>query len=51
MTRLHRLVSVLGSEIYSGGQRTDGCAVDMREGGREEKREGVLGELGEATDL
>lgn len=38
VTCLHRLVSVLGMEIYSRGQRTDGCTVDIRGwgmGGRE----------------
>lgn len=33
VTCLHRLVSVLGMKIYSGGQRTDGCTVDMKGGG------------------
>lgn len=41
VTCLRRLVSVLGTEIYSRGQRTDGCTVDMQEVGEGRREDGV----------
>lgn len=38
VTHLHRLVSVLGAEIYSGGQRMNGCTVGLGMGGRNSGR-------------
>lgn len=47
MTCLHRLVSALGVEIYSRGQSTDGCSVDMTDRGWEEGKKvddvGIVG--------